>query len=363
MNKVAFLDLRIQDLDEKNELLAAVEAVFDHGRLVLGPEVEELEKLIANYCNRKYAVCVGSGTSALFFALKSLNIGPGDEVITTALSWIATANAIALTGATPVFADVEDDLNINVNAIENLITPKTKAIMPVHFTGKVCNMEKIEKIAKKHNLKIIEDASQAFGAKSQGKISGSFGDIACFSLNPMKLFGACGEAGVILSDDESIYDRLISLRYNGTVNREMCIEPSINGRIDTLQAAILIKRLTRIPQVISTRRKNAAFYNENLPKAVKTPSEHPGDLDIYYTYTIQSDRRDELKAHLEKRGVETKIQHPYLMNDQPAYKHLKNAEQSNAANLIKKVLCIPIHEKLTQAELSYVSDCIHEFYS
>ena len=160
MEKIPFFDLRIINQNEKNDILAAISTIFDHGRIILGPEVTELESRIAKFCNRKYGIGVGSGTSALFFALKSLGLGAGDEVITTAMSWIATANAIAITGATPIFADVSDDLNINPEAIEELIGPKTKAILPVHYTGKICKIDKILQLASKYNLKVIEDASQ-----------------------------------------------------------------------------------------------------------------------------------------------------------------------------------------------------------
>ncbi|MFA6502096.1 MAG: DegT/DnrJ/EryC1/StrS family aminotransferase, partial [Parachlamydiales bacterium] len=243
--KVAFLDLRI-DKDEREELLTAINTVFEHGKIVLGPEVQEFERLIANFCNRKYAVGVSSGSDALFLGLKSLGIKEGDEVITTSLSWIATAHAIARTGAKPIFADINDDLNIDPDSIIKLVTSKTKAIVPVHYTGKICQMNKILDIAKKHNLHIVEDSAQAFGALYEDKIAGSFGKVACFSLNPMKVFAACGEAGIVLTDDKDIYEKLIILRYSGTINKEQCIEISLNSRIDTIQAAMLIKRFDRV---------------------------------------------------------------------------------------------------------------------
>lgn len=360
--RVPFLDLRIVDDASREDLLAAVDAVFRHGRIILGPEVEKLEKQVAASCGRKYAVGVNSGTDALFLGLKSLSIGPGDEVITTSLSWIATANAIALTGAIPVFADIRDDLNIDPASVQKLITPRTRAIVPVHYTGKICQMSALMQIAEKHGLIIIEDAAQAFGARYHRRKAGSFGIIACFSMNPMKVFAACGEAGMVVTDQEDLYHRLVSLRYNGTVNREMCVEVSLNGRLDTLQAAILLKRLPHVERIIQKRREIASWYNKQLAEFVEIPKEAEGEWDVYYTYTIQADHRDELKAFLEAKGIETKIQHPYLMPEQPAYPGTTREQFQNAQRLVKRVLCIPTHEKLTRTDVDYVSASIREFY-
>ena len=200
--KVPFLDLTISNPILKKELLSSIDRVFSHGRIILGPEVQQFEEKIAEYCNRKFAVGTNSGTDALYFALRSLNIGTNDEVITTPLSWIATVNAIVLTGAKPVFVDIKNDLNINPDLIEDAITDKTKAILPVHFTGNMCDMIKINDLAQRNNLIVVEDAAQAFGSKLNDKPSGSFGDIACFSMNPMKVLNAYGEAGAIVTDDK-----------------------------------------------------------------------------------------------------------------------------------------------------------------
>jgi dTDP-4-amino-4,6-dideoxygalactose transaminase len=360
--KVPFLDLRITDDRERQDLLAAIDRMFRHGRIVLGPEVQELESQIAARCGRKYAVGVNSGTDALYLGLKSLGIGPGDEVITTVLSWIATANAIALTGATPVFADINDDLNIDPVSVQELVTPRTRAIMPVHYTGKVCRMSALTKIAEDHELLMIEDASQAFDARYQGRIAGSFGVIACFSMNPMKVFAAGGEAGMVVTDRDDVYEALIALRYNGTVNREECIEVSLNGRLDTMQAAILLQRLGRVEAIIHKRREIASWYDPQLAGVVGIPKEEEGEEDVYYTYQIRANQRDELKAFLETKGVETKIQHPYLMADQPAYRHLTTREFPNARRLVKQILCIPAHEKLNRDQVNYVAAQVQEFY-
>ncbi len=360
--KVPFLDLRIP-MEEKEALLAAIERVFTHGRFILGPEVMELEEKVAKYCGRKFAVGVGSGTEALFLGLKALNIGPGDEVITTSLSWIATTNSIAMTGATPVFADIGDDLNIDPMAIEALITPRTKAIVPVHYTGKVCQMQAILAIAKKHKIRVAEDAAQAFAATLKGKRSGSFGDVACFSMNPMKIFAACGEAGMVMTDEEEIYQRLIPLRYNGTINKERCIATSMNCRLDTIQAAVLLKRFHDVEGLVAKRREVAEFYRHHLSTVVRTPVEREGERDIYYTYQIQTAKRDELKKYLEERGIETKIQHPYLMCQQPLYEKFLRKPVPNAERIVQQILCLPMHEKITQEELEYVAHCVRSFFA
>ncbi len=360
--KIPFLDLRITDRKQRAELLKAMDAVFRHGRLVLGPEVAKLEKKIAARCGRKYAVAVNSGTDALYLALKSSNIGQGDEVITTAMSWIATANAITLTGATPVYADINDDLNIDPESIVKLITSKTKAILPVHFTGKICRMNEIMKIAKQNKLLVIEDAAQSFGAGYHGKKAGSFGFIACFSMNPMKIFAACGEAGMVVTDERRIYERLLALRYNGTVNRVECIEPSLNARMDTLQAAILLKRLRSVDSIVRRRREIASMYHAALSSYVDVPLESKGCRDVYYSYTLRTKHRDALKNFLEQKGIETKIWHPLLMPEHPAYRKRARGEYPKASRLVKQILCIPNHEKLRDEEVRYIIENIREFF-
>jgi dTDP-4-amino-4,6-dideoxygalactose transaminase len=360
--KVPFLDLRIIDDKVREDLLAAIDTIFQHGRLIMGPEVEELESRVATLCNRKYAVGMNSGTDALFLGLKSLGIGYGDEVITTSLSWIATANAIALTGATPVFADVRDDLNIDPASIKKLITSRTKAIVPVHYTGKVCQMPAILQLAEEYGLLVIEDAAQAFSARHHGRVAGSFGVMGVFSMNSMKVFAACGEAGMIVTDREDLYQKLVALRYNGTVNREECIEPSLNGRIDTIQAAILLRRLPDLEGVIEKRREIASWYDQQLAGLVETPKQAEGEWDVFYTYTIRANRRDELKEFLYQKRIETKIQHPYLMPQQPAYRDKVKEEFPNAERLVKQVLCIPNNEKITRYDVDYVVSSIQEFY-
>lgn len=231
---IQFLDLRVEN-SEKLKMIEAFTKVLDHGQLVMGPEVYQFENMLAQYCQRKYCTAVGSGTTAVYLALKALDLKPGDEVITSSLSWIATANAIALNGAQPVFADINDDLNISTDSVAHLITSKTKAILSVDYTGKLADIVSLTELSSSHNLKLVADASQAFGASRFGKVSGSYGDIAAISHNPMKVLGALGEAGSVLTDDLDTKERLDILRYNGTINKEYLVTPSLNGRMSTLR--------------------------------------------------------------------------------------------------------------------------------
>ena len=360
--KVPFLDLSITSEEERSELLDAVETVMKHGRLVLGPEVEEFETRFAEHCGRNYAVGVSSGTDALYLGLRSLGIGPGDEVIAPSLSWIATANAISLTGATPVFADIADDQNISPDSVRRLISDKTKALLPVHFNGKVCQMDKLSEIVREHNLLMIEDAAQSFSARFNDSVAGSFGDIACFSLNPMKIFAAVGEAGVIVTDDPEIKKRLISLRYAGTIDRELCVEPGLNSRLDTIQAAMLLVRFNNVENIVKRRREVAGSYSELLRDLVVTPEDSDGERQVYYTYTIRCENRDELKKHLESKGIEVKIRNPILMPLQPGYKYKSRAEFSNAEKIIGEILSLPASEAVSNEEIEYVVSSITEFY-
>lgn len=361
--EIPYLNLSVQDDSRRRELLDAVETVLLHGRLILGPEVEELEQNIATLCGRRRAIGVSSGTGALWLALKALGVGPGDEVITTAMSWIATANAIAMVGAKPVFVDIGADLTMNYNCIEAAITEHTKAILPVHYTGKLCAMEEILTIAKKHNLKVVEDAAQAFGATRNGKVAGSFGTIACFSLNSMKVLNAYGEAGIIVLDDETIAEKLVSLRYNGTINRENCVTPSLNGRIDTLQAAMVLVSLRHIQDKLARRREIAAFYTEELATIVTCPQVDTNELHSFYTYTIQTPRRDALQSFLEEAGIQSKVYHPILMPYHSAYQDSGTWNIPQAERSVQEILCIPNHENLREEEVQYIVKKIKQFFS
>ena len=359
--KIPYRDLSVTDTQMRKELLLAVEKVLQHGMILLGPEVEAFEEQVAQFCQKKYAVGVNSGTDALYLSLKSLGIGPGDEVITTPLSWIATTNAIVLCGATPVFVDIGEDLNINADLISDAITDRTKAIIPVHFTGKLCDMDRIMMIAKANNLYVVEDAAQAFGASRNNKMAGSFGHVNCFSMNPMKVYCAYGEAGSIVTDNEDVYHSLLSLRYAGTINKENCHIPSLNGRLDTIQAAMMLINFKYLFQKMERLQEIANYYTNSLQDIITCP-EPDGSFHAFYSYTVITPQRDQLQEYLNSKGIETKIQHPILMPYHIAYKKLfSKIKIPVAGRLVKQILCIPNHEKLQQDEQEYIVKCIKEF--
>jgi dTDP-4-amino-4,6-dideoxygalactose transaminase len=364
MDKIRYVNLSVKDKKLKKAYFNSLNKIFNHGIFILGPEVERLEKKLADFCNRKYAIATSSGTDALYLAIKSLDLKQNDEIITTPMSWVSSTNSISLNHVKPIFADVKDDLNIDVNKIEKLITKKTKAILFVNFTGKICDIKLLRKISKKYKLKLIEDAAQSFGSRKYGSPSGSFGDISCVSLNPMKVLHSLGEAGIVLTDSKKIYEKIKILRYAGTVNKENCYFPSLNFKIDTIQAAFVLNNLKNLNKKILIRNKNAKYYIKNLNNKIKLPIINKNEIHSFYSFTIIAPKRDKLKDYLFKNGIETKIQHPILISNQKAYKNRKNKDKLKNANiLVKKILCLPINENLKYKELKYIVSKVNKFYS
>ena len=358
--KVPFLDLKVDKVN-RHIFKKALEKVMKHGFFVMGPEIEKFENKISKYCNRKYCVSVGSGTEALYLAIKALNFNAGDEIITTSLSWIATANAISLNNLKPAFADIDNSLNISHKSIKKLISKKTKAVLVVNYTGKMCDFEKIKKVCKDSKLILIEDCAQSFGASYGKHISGSNGMISTFSFNPMKTLGGLGECGAILTNNLSQFKKLNYLRYNGTVNKEELFEPSLNCRMDTIQAAFLLEKLKTYKKVLKIRNNNAKIYSKELNGLVATPMVNSNEKHSFYTYTILCEKRDELKKYLERKNIETKIQHPILMPLQKPYSKFRRDIQ-NANKIVKKILCLPVNEKVNSAQIMYVVNTIKKFY-
>jgi len=361
-NKIPFMDLRITNSSEKEVLLKTFQRLMDHGQYIMGQEVENFEKLFAIYCNRKYCIGVSSGTDAIYIALKSLGVGPGDEVITTSFSWIATTNAIAMTGASPVFCDIDDDLNINIDSVKKMISEKTRAILPVHYTGRACNIDGINEISKKYKIPIVYDAAQSFGSTYNNQPIGMYGDIACFSMNPMKTLGALGDAGCIFTDDKELHDHMKVFRYNGTVNKEFCLTKGLNGRLDSLQAAFLVDRYELMKDKIDKIKLICRHYDMLLKNIVSIPKlDSSNSSSCYYSYTIQADNREGLSKYLLENGVETKVQHPILMCDQKPYINCRKDDISNAKKIVDRILCLPANEKITKSEVEYVSNLIKTF--
>lgn len=366
--RVPFAAFDRQHEDILGEILAASEAVFRAGIFILGEQVEKFEHKFAQYHQKKYAIALNSGTDALILSLKALGIGEGDEVITTANSFVTSVSSIVLVGAEPVLVDIGEDDNIDVEQIERHITSKTKAILPVHWTGRACNMERICEIAKKHNLKIIEDCAQAISAKHKNKLVGTFGETGCFSLHPFKTLNACGDAGVVVTDDSNLADKLRILRHNGLSMDGTCHYWSSNSRLDSLQASILNVKFNYFEDWTKGRIKVASYYNENLngiEEIILPKFSNNEYYSVYHTYIIKAKNRDALQQYLHSKGIETKIHYKTPIHQQPIAKEkLKYKEGSlpNIERISQQVLSLPMFPELTQQEQAYVVEQIKLFY-
>jgi dTDP-4-amino-4,6-dideoxygalactose transaminase len=305
---VPFINLGLQHQSLKEELMDVVSGLLDSGQFILGDDLTKFETSFAQLCGTKYAVGVANGTDALFLSMKVLGLEKGDEVITAPNSYLASASSIHLAGATPVFADVRADLNIDPEQIRKAITPKTKAIIPVHLTGRPADMEAILAIAEEFHLAVIEDAAQAVSAGYRNIPVGSFGHTGCFSLHPLKNLSACGDGGVITTSNEDLYQKLLKARNHGLRNRDECEFWSYNSRLDNLQAALLNIKLKKLPEWTDRRRKTASYYNERFSELdMILPKDKTDEKAVYHTYIVQTERRDELKDFLSKKGIDTKI--------------------------------------------------------
>jgi dTDP-4-amino-4,6-dideoxygalactose transaminase len=363
---IPFVNLSAPHRALRDELLEAVGRVLDHGQFILGPEVTTLEERLAAMCGVRFAVGVGNGTDALLMALRALHIGPGDEVITPPNSFVSTASAIALVGATPVFVDTGDDLNIDVSKIEEAITPRTRAILPVHLTGRPTDMAPLMAIARAHGLHVVEDAAQAIGAAYDGRPVGSFGTIGCFSFHPLKTLNACGDGGLVATNDPAIDERLRVMRNIGLKTREDCLEWSGNSRLDTLHAAMLLVKLPHVEAWIEARRAHAREYCRLLAGVpqLQLPSERPNERAVYHTFVIQTERRDELHAFLAARGIRTAIHYRVPIHLQPAARGLGYVRGSFpvAERQAERILSLPVYPELSPEDLGAVADAVRDFY-
>jgi len=366
--RVPIFDLRVTEDKLKEELLSAVGGVLDHGRLILGPEVEAFEAAVAESVSSKYAVGVASGSSAVYLALQAAGIRPGDEVITSPLTWIITYNAIASCGAIPVSVDIREDFNIDPDSIESAITEKTKGIVPIHFTGLMCDMDRICDIAEKNDLVVVEDAAQAFGAEYKGRQAGFFSKAAGFSMNPMKILAGYGEAGAVTTDDPAVNETVRMLRYAGTksdpekIITNECYHVSLNHKMDTTQAAMLLVAMKRLPAIVERRTEIARGYTNALKDVVRCPLVADDSKHAYFTYAIQTERRNQLKEFLEKQEIETKIYHLPLASEAPVYQGCKRGETPVAKRVLDNFLSIPCHEKLNDDQIDFVIEKVLAFF-
>lgn len=361
---VPVLDLKTQYRSIKEEIDAAIKGIVEGAEFVLGPAVRDFERRVAEYCACEYGVGVASGTDALLLALWAAGIGPGDEVITTTFSFIATANTISRLGAVPVFVDVEPDtLNLDVDQVEAAISGRTRCILPVHLFGHPADLGPLMKLAEGRELAIVEDAAQAIGARYDGKRVGSFGLAACLSFYPTKNLGAYGDGGMVVTNREDIAEQVDILRRHGGRRKYHADVLGVNSRLDTIQAAILAAKLDHLDDWNQRRRAVADRYGVLLAGVpVRRPVERPYAHHVYHQYTIQTERRDELAAWLKKRGIGTMIYYPVPMHRQDLYTQgAPSLPVSERA--AERVLSLPMYPELTEEEQETVALAVRQFFA
>ncbi len=355
------LDLKAQHEPIKEEIKTVLKEILDSGQFVLGPNVKFFEQEIASYCNVKSAVALASGTDALHLCLNALGIKSGDEVITTPFTFIASAEAITYVGAKPVFVDIDGDtLNIDAAKIEEKITPRTRAIVVVHLFGQPADMKEIMNIAKRFNLRVIEDCAQAFGAKYNGIQVGSMGDTGCFSFYPSKNLGAYGDGGMMITDNPEIYEKVRLLRNHGTVGPYQHGFLGYNSRLDEIQAAILRIKLRHIDEYNEKRRGIAKLYSSLLGGAVRCPVVPEDRTHVYHQYTIRTPDRNEVKKALGDLFVSSVVYYPLSLHMQEAFKYLGYSEgdfpESEAA--AREVLSLPVYPELEHETVNFIAETV-----
>jgi len=362
--KVPFVDLKRQHSGIREEIAQAMQSVIDRNAFIMGDEVGLFEQEFAKYCGVKYCAGVSSGTDALHIALLCLGVGQGDEVITVSNSFIATALAITYCGASPVFVDCKiDDFLIDYNQIENSITGKTKAIIVVHLYGQICDMKIINNIAKKHGLKVIEDACQAHGASDeQGKRAGSFSDVSAFSFYPGKNLGAWGDAGALVTDNEEIYHKICLYRNYGQQKKYHHDLKGFNMRLDTIQAAILRVKLNHLDTFNNERKRSAAIYNDQLKgnKNLILPKINYKDCHVFHLYVVRVKDRDRVQKELNDKGIGTGLHYPVPIHKTDAYRELNSCKLPVTESLAGEILSLPMFPFMTSDEINYTIECVNK---
>ncbi|MEO5377438.1 MAG: DegT/DnrJ/EryC1/StrS family aminotransferase [Magnetococcus sp. DMHC-6] len=364
--QVPYIDMRLAFQQHRHALLARMEDVCADARLILRDEVEELEKKSADFLGVDHAIGVGNGSDAIYFALQAAGIGPADEVITVAHTFVATLAAIHRCGATPILVDIDQNFTMDPNQLEKAITPQTRGIIPVHLNGRCCPMTPILKIAQQHNLVVIEDAAQAFGACYEGRHAGSFGLAGAFSFHPMKVLACCGDGGLVTTNDPHIARQIRLLRNHGLENKTHLIQYGYNSRLDTLQAAILLERFDHLPFFLERRRHIARCYCAGLQNitAIRLPpspeEKNTPYWDIFNSYVIRYPERDRLANHLRRQGVET-MAHWWPPLHQQAALPFKNIQLPQTERIAKEVLSLPIYPEMTDSQVDHVIAALQNF--
>jgi dTDP-4-amino-4,6-dideoxygalactose transaminase len=361
---IPLVDLKAQYRAHKGEIDAAIQDIIDNTSFIMGPKLKQFEDDFAAFCRAKHALGVGSGTEALQMAFLALGVGPGDEVITASHTFFATAEMLGHLGARPIFVDIDlGTYNIDPDKIEAAITPRTKALLPVHLYGQPAEMDAILEIAAKYGLPVIEDAAQAHGAEYKGRRVGSMGRIACFSFYPGKNLGAYGDAGAVVTDDDELADKVRILRDHGRYEKYEHLTEGWPARMDTLQSAVLRAKLPHLEEWNEARRRHAARYNELLADLdVVRPYEPEHVRAVYHLYVIRVDRRDEVLRELNGRGIGAGIHYPIPLHLQPAYKYLgyKRGDLPLTEEAADQVLSLPMYPELTEEQVQEVVGALRE---
>lgn len=356
-----FIDLKHQYQLLKPSIDAAIQRVLDHGNYIMGPEIAALESALAGYVGVKHCISVASGTASLEIALRAWDIGPGDEVITVPFTWISSAEAIGLVGAKPVFVDIDPvDYNIDIAKIEGAITSRTKAIMPVSLFGQMPDFDAINSIAARHGIPVLEDAAQSFGATQRGKKSCSVSSVGSTSFFPAKPFGCYGDGGALFTDDDDLAEKMRALRTHGGVKRHFHTLVGMNGRFDTIQAAILLAKLPTFPNEVAARERIGARYSELLRDICGVPGVRSGNSHVYAQYTIRVPDRDSLGARLKETGIPSAVYYPKCLHEQPVFAGIgyKWGDFPVAEKASREVISLPMHPFLSQAEQESVVDAV-----
>jgi len=363
---VPYLDLKAQLKPLRAELDAAIARTLDNCSFCLGPDVVQFEKDFAKFCGAEYALGFNSGTSALHVAMLLLGVGPGDEVITTPYTFIATSWAISYCGAKPVYVDIDEaTFNLDPQLIEKAITPKTKVVLPVHLYGQPFDVDAVAAVCKKHNLPFVEDAAQAHGAKYKGQSIGTFGAVSCFSFYPAKNLGACGEGGALVTNNPALAARAKSLREHGSTVRYHHDEIGYNYRLEGIQGAVLGVKLQHLAQWTRERQRVAARYAELLADTpLQLPPVTVGNESAWHLYTVRSARRDELKKHLDANGIGNAVHYPMPLHLQKVYAGLgyQPGDFPVAEKASREVLSLPMFPELTDAQIQRVAEVIRNFF-
>ena len=361
---VPFVDLASQFRNLESELTKAFLDVGRSGVYIMGDRLESFERKAAEYCGVKHAIGVGHGSDALFLVLKALDIGSGDEVITATNSFIASAWVVAATGATPVLVDVREDFNIDPVCIEAAITSKTRAVIPVHLTGRPAPMDEINTLAQRHGIHVLEDAAQAIGARYRGRRVGSLGLAAGFSLHPLKNLGVYGDGGIITTNDSQLDAKLRKLRNHGLRNRDECEMWGFNSRLDSLQAIFAEIKIGHLDEWNSRCREIADMYRLGLKDYVQVPVDQHWEECVYHNFVIRTERRDKLMAYLKLSGVDTRVHYPIPIHMQDAASDLGYNKGSfpNAERYASIMMSLPIYPELSNDEVNYVVTSVKAFF-